>query len=29
MIHDAIFNGNIKAAQDAAQSKAQAIVAAG
>jgi multiple sugar transport system substrate-binding protein len=29
MIHDAIFNGSIKAAQDAAQSKAQAIVAAG
>jgi len=29
MIHDAIFNGNIKATQDAAQTKAQAIVAAG
>jgi multiple sugar transport system substrate-binding protein len=29
MIHDAIFNGNIKAAQDAAQAKAQTIVAAG
>jgi multiple sugar transport system substrate-binding protein len=29
MIHDAIFNGGIKAAQDTAQSKAQAIVAAG
>jgi multiple sugar transport system substrate-binding protein len=29
MIHDAIFNGNIKATQDTAQTKAQAIVAAG
>jgi multiple sugar transport system substrate-binding protein len=29
MIHDAIFNGNIKSAQDAAQAKAQAIVSAG
>jgi hypothetical protein len=29
MIHDAIFNGGIKAAQDTAQSKAQAIVATG
>ncbi|HXM54964.1 MAG TPA: sugar ABC transporter substrate-binding protein [Candidatus Dormibacteraeota bacterium] len=29
MVHDAIFNGNIKAAQDAAQAKAQSIVAAG
>ena len=29
MIHDAIFNGNVKATQDAAQAKAQAIVAAG
>jgi multiple sugar transport system substrate-binding protein len=29
MVHDAIFNGNVKAAQDSAQAKAQAIVAAG
>jgi multiple sugar transport system substrate-binding protein len=29
MVHDAIFTGNIKAAQDAAQAKAQSIVAAG
>jgi multiple sugar transport system substrate-binding protein len=29
MIHDAIFNGNIKATQDTAQAKATAIVAAG
>jgi multiple sugar transport system substrate-binding protein len=29
MIHDAIFNGNVKAAQGAAQTRAQSIVAAG
>ena len=29
MVHDAIFTGNVKAAQGTAQSKAQAIVAAG
>jgi multiple sugar transport system substrate-binding protein len=29
MIHDAIFNGNIRAAQESAQAKALAVVAAG